>query len=44
MIVAEIKENVFVPFEKKEYDILIHGSNCFHTMSGNCRYCKIQIP
>ena len=33
MIVAEIKENIFVPFEKKEYDILIHGSNCFHTMS-----------
>ena len=34
MIVAEIKENLFVPFEKKEYDILIHGANCFHTMSG----------
>ena len=36
MITAEIKENLFVPFEKKkEYDILIHGCNCFHTMSGN---------
>ena len=32
MIVAEIKENLFVPFEKKEYDILVHGCNCFHNM------------
>lgn len=32
MIVAEIKENLFVPFEKKEYDLFIHGANCFHTM------------
>ena len=34
MIIAEIRENIFVPFEKKEYDILVHGANCFHTMSG----------
>lgn len=34
MITAEIKENLFVPFENKEYDILVHGCNCFHTMSG----------
>lgn len=32
MITAEIKENLFVPFENKEYDILVHGCNCFHTM------------
>lgn len=34
MIIAEIKENIFVPFEKKEYDMLVHGCNCFHTMGG----------
>lgn len=34
MILAEIKENVFVPFEKKEYDLFIHGANCWHVMSG----------
>ena len=34
MIIKEIKGNVFEDFEKSLYDILVHGSNCWHVMSG----------
>lgn len=32
MIIKEIKGNVFADFEKSLYDILVHGSNCWHVM------------
>lgn len=32
MIINEIKQNIFISFENKEYNLLVHGCNCFNNM------------
>ena len=30
-IIAEVKGDLFQPFAKKEFDLMVHGCNCFHS-------------
>ena len=30
-IVSEVKDDLFKHFQKKEFDIFVHGCNCFHS-------------
>lgn len=45
MIINTIKDDIFLHFSKKKYDVFVHGANCFCTMgSGVALIVKHKYP
>ena len=44
-IIAEVKGDLFQPFAKKEFDLMVHGCNCFHSFGkGFAAIVKHKYP